>query len=174
MGAARHAMLSREAGEGSPAGSPSPVSAGGPSASSAPSGASAPSNDTSSSTYRESLSLRQAGRGRHEAKRRAGEGRCLIAQSAQAPPPHPPSAPSPPAKNRGGRRTLDVRSVSSLLHRRACAVNRLLRNLQCLCGFFMQSHRHRGFLCSTAAPLRRPRAQDDRSMENDELRMNQC
>jgi hypothetical protein len=24
-------------------------------------------------------------------------------------PPHPPSAPSPPAKNRGGRRTLDER-----------------------------------------------------------------
>ena len=35
------------------------------------------------------------GRGRHAAKRSAGEGRRLKPQVAQAPPPHPPSAPSP-------------------------------------------------------------------------------
>src|SRR5216117_1958222 len=56
--------------------------------------------------------------------RSAGEGRFLIAQLAQAPPPHPPSAPSPPQKPRG-RRPLDVRSDSLLLHQCACAVNQL-------------------------------------------------
>jgi len=46
---------------------------------------------------RESLSS-LAGRGRHEAKRSAGEGRPMNAQASQASPPHPPSTPSP----RGG------------------------------------------------------------------------
>jgi|GEM_PF-3816670 len=53
-------------------------------------------------TYRESLSPRRAGRGRHAAKRSAGEGSCPIAQSAQARPPHPPVGTFSPAEKRGG------------------------------------------------------------------------
>jgi 23S rRNA (cytosine1962-C5)-methyltransferase len=52
---------------------------------------------------RESLSPRLlAGRGRHAAKRSAGEGRSLVAQSSQAPPPSSAFGTFSPAEKRGG------------------------------------------------------------------------